>query len=307
MTTRIAIVGLGKIARDQHVPAIAANPDFTLVATADPAGGSLPDVAGYKDIDGVLAAGGVDAVAVCTPPQVRAAIVAKAMAAGLHVLMEKPPAPTVSEAEAIAALAKPGGPTLFASWHSRFAPAIEQARTWVQGRTIRSGRISWREDAHRWHPGQAWLWQPGGFGVYDPGINALSILTRLVDAPIAARKARHELPANADAPIAATLTLRTGTADIAVDLDSRQQGPQTWELELDMEDGGNLLLVDGGDKLRIDGADVAVGNEGEYPALYRHFAALIAGRASEVELAPLRLVADAFMLASNERVERFDP
>ena len=43
-----------------------------------------------------------------------------------------------------------------------------------------SGRIIWKEDVHHWHPGQRWIWEPGGFGVFDPGINALSVLTEIL-------------------------------------------------------------------------------------------------------------------------------
>ena len=48
-TTRIAIVGMGKIARDQHVPEIAASPAFSLAATVDPAA-RLDGVEAYADL-----------------------------------------------------------------------------------------------------------------------------------------------------------------------------------------------------------------------------------------------------------------
>ena len=56
----------------------------------------------------------------------------------------------------------------------------------------------------RWHPGQAWIWEPGGFGVFDPGINALSIATSIF-APFFLTAARLDFPENRDAPIAAAL------------------------------------------------------------------------------------------------------
>jgi D-galactose 1-dehydrogenase len=42
--------------------------------------------------------------------------------------------------------------------------------------------VIWREDVRVWHPGQDWIWQPGGLGVFDPGINALSIITHILPA-----------------------------------------------------------------------------------------------------------------------------
>ena len=54
MAVRIAVVGLGKIAHDQHLPAIAASPDFTLVAGMSPHG-TAPGIPVYRDLDALLA------------------------------------------------------------------------------------------------------------------------------------------------------------------------------------------------------------------------------------------------------------
>ena len=88
---RIAIVGFGKIARTQHVPAIAATPGAALVAVADPnvAEAGVPL---FPDLQALLRDGPeFDAVALCTPPQVRSVQAAIALAANKHVLLEKPP------------------------------------------------------------------------------------------------------------------------------------------------------------------------------------------------------------------------
>lgn len=45
----------------------------------------------------------------------------------------------------------------------------------------------------------------------------------------------------------------------------------------------------------------------EYPELYARFAELIAARESDADAAPLRLVADAFLLATTRTVGRFEP
>ena len=90
---RIAIVGFGKIARDQHAPAIAATEGAVLAAVADP-NASLAGVPHMATLDELLRDGPpIDAVALCTPPQVRSSLAAMALAAGKHVLLEKPPAP----------------------------------------------------------------------------------------------------------------------------------------------------------------------------------------------------------------------
>ena len=70
-TTDIALVGVGKIARDQHLPAIAASPAFRLAATADPAGG-IDGIDHFDSLEALLdARPDVAAVALCVPPQAR--------------------------------------------------------------------------------------------------------------------------------------------------------------------------------------------------------------------------------------------
>src|SRR5262245_492475 len=174
---RVAIVGFGKIARDQHVPAISATEGVELVAVADPVS-SLPGVPHASTLVDLLRDGpAFDAVAVCTPPQVRSAQAATALAAGKHVLLEKPPGATMAEIAPLSTAARAAGRTLFTAWHSRHAPAVEPLREILAGRKINSIGITWKEDVRVWHPGQAWIFEAGGLGVFDPGINALSILT----------------------------------------------------------------------------------------------------------------------------------
>ena len=76
-----------------------------------------------------------------------------------HVFLEKPPGATVSEVEDLKALAEENGVSLFASWHSRYAPAVEAARAFLASTRISSAAINWKEDVRRWHPNQEWIWQ----------------------------------------------------------------------------------------------------------------------------------------------------
>jgi predicted dehydrogenase len=187
----IAIVGLGKIARDQHVPSLAASKEFTLVATASPHN-TLEQVPSYTDISALLdARPDVDAVALCTTPQVRFAIARQALEHGCHVLLEKPPGATLGEVRELVDLAASNGVTLLASWHSRHANGVEPAREWLSTRRITRVSVSWKEDVRKWHPGQTWIWKAGGLGVFDPGINALSILTRILPGNLPAPRLGH--------------------------------------------------------------------------------------------------------------------
>ncbi|MGI6246963.1 MAG: Gfo/Idh/MocA family protein [Pseudochelatococcus sp.] len=303
---RLAIVGLGKIARDQHLPAIAATDGIELVAVASRNAG-LDGVPRFDTLEELLAHGPqVDAVALCTPPQVRREQAATALAAGKHVLLEKPPGATVSEIAPLLAAAQRNGKTLFATWHSRFAPAVEPARELLAGRGIRSVAVVWKEDVRVWHPGQDWIFEPGGLGVFDPGINALSILTRLLPRPFFLTGATLAFPENRDAPIAATLSFADDAGlPIRAELDFLQTGPQTWDIHVETDAGG-LTLSGGGARLLEEGRVLVNEKEAEYSGIYARFAALVAGGASDVDLAPLIHVADAFMLGRRAVVAPFD-
>jgi D-galactose 1-dehydrogenase len=303
---RVAIVGFGKIARDQHVPAISATDGLELVAVAS-RNASLPGIPHAPTLDELLRSGPpVDAVALCTPPQVRQAQAATALAAGKHVMLEKPPGATVAEITPLATAAQVARRTLFATWHSRFAPAVEPARKLLAGRKISSVRITWKEDVRVWHPGQAWIFEAGGLGVFDPGINALSILTRILPQPLFVTSAELAFPANRDAPIAAKLALSDAQRlSIAAEFDFRQTGPQSWDIEIET-DGGPVTLSFGGAKLRAGDRQLVDAPDAEYAGLYRRFRDLAAAGESDVDLAPLQLVADAFLLGRRRTVEPFE-
>ena len=302
---RIAIVGFGKIARDQHVAAIAATPGTRLSAIAS-RNASLPGLPHFSTVEELLEKGpSIDAVSLCTPPQVRRGQAAAALAAGKHVMLEKPPGNSVSELDPLIAMADRAGRTLFATWHSRFAPAVEPAREWLASRRIASVHIGWKEDVRVWHPGQGWIWEPGGLGVFDPGINALSILTRILPQPVFVTAAELAFPANRAAPIAANLTLADAAGlPITAEFDFRQTGPQSWDIVV-ATDAGRMTLSGGGARMDVDGETVAETPEAEYRGLYHRFVELAETGASDVDLTPLRLVADAFMLGKRNVVEPF--
>ncbi len=307
----IGLIGLGKIARAQHVPAIAADARFRLAATADPAGGEVAGAPAFASLEAMLAAEAageiaIAAVAVCTPPQARQAIAAAAIRAGKHVLLEKPPGATVAEVEALARLAEAAGVSLFTAWHSCHAAGIARAASWLERRALRSVEVVWREDVRVWHPGQQWIWRAGGFGVFDPGSNALSILCLLLPAPLTVAQAAFSIPANCAEPIAATLRLSAGGGvGVTVALDFRFEGAPQWDIVLRARDGGVLTLGQGGNAMWLDGSAVTLPPEAEYRSVYDRFAALIGGGGCAVESGPLRLIEQAYRCASRVEVEPF--
>ena len=58
--------------------------------------------------------------------------------------------------------------------------------------------IEWTEDVRVWHPGQKWIWENGNFGVFDSGINALSILAKIAPGPVFVKSAELYYPSNCE-------------------------------------------------------------------------------------------------------------
>ncbi|QFU16641.1 Gfo/Idh/MocA family protein [Microvirga thermotolerans] len=310
MVYRIGIIGFGKIAQDQHLPAIRSNPNFELTAVASQRG-LTPDEARHTFTDYrtmLREVPELDAVAICTPPQVRHVIARDALEAGKHVLLEKPPAATLSELEDLRRISGEMRKVAFTTWHAQYNRGVDVARDTLAGRRVSRLLVTWKEDVRHWHPGQQWIWQAGGFGVFDPGINALSIVTKIMPVPVFIRKADLLFPANRDAPIAADITFSTGAenADLRGVFDWRQTGPQTWDIEIDCEGGPRLKLSHGGSRLEIDGSLVVEEAPEEYPGIYRRFETLLDERRPEIDDAPLRLVADAFTIGRRVPVEPFE-
>jgi D-galactose 1-dehydrogenase len=260
----------------------------------------------YGDVETMLAAHDApDAVAICTPPSARYDIARFALACGKHVLLEKPPCATVQDVEDLLARAKESGKTLFCAWHSKFAPAVRPAREWLVSREVRRVRIVWHEDVRIWHPGQQWIWKSGGFGVFDAGINALSIATAILPRPFQLREAWLRIPANRETPIAAELAFSDAAdMDMTASFNWLHEGRQTWEIDIETSDG-HLLISEGGGRLSIDGTPVQLERSDEYRRLYEHFAALIEATRCDVDLIPFQLVTQALLNGRREAAPPF--
>jgi predicted dehydrogenase len=301
---RLAILGFGKIAADQHVPSIAGNPRFELAATSSRSNaGPEPSFTDWRDL--LRDIDGLEAAAITTPPSVRFEIARECIEAGLHTLLEKPPTGTLTEVEELACLAEGRQVTLFTTWHAQHNRAVTAAAEALAGQRIASMDIHWHEDVHKWHPGQQWIWQPGGFGVFDPGINAFSIATKIFPGTLFVRGADLYFPENAQTPIAAEIAFASGVADgpLRCSLDWRRTEGEEWTIAVRTSDGMELRLEGGGSVLKIDGVVHTDAHGDEYPDIYREFVDLIDERRSHVDVAPLRLVADCLLIGRRHNVE----
>lgn len=302
---KIAILGFGKIAKDQHVPAILGNDRFELVASSSRSGdGVAQRFADWREL--IATVEGLEAVAITTPPGPRFEIARECIARGLHCLLEKPPAAGLSEIADLDCRADAQRVSLYTTWHAQHHSTVDAAARALAGKRIRSMEIRWHEDVAKWHPGQQWIWEPGGFGVLDPGINALSIATRIFPGGLFVESAEFEIPQNAQTPIAADIIFSSPEADglLHASLDWRRSEGEEWTITIEASDGTRVALDEGGARLGLNGgAPTSDAGPGEYPDIYRTFVDLIDKRAKRVDLAPFRLVADCMMIARRTSVD----
>jgi predicted dehydrogenase len=301
---KIAILGFGKIAADQHVPAIQANPRLELAATSSRSGqGVAQTFTDWREL--IRSVEGLEAVAITTPPGPRYAIARECLLAGLHCLLEKPPTAGLAQIADLDCLAQAEQVSLFTTWHAQHHPAVAAAAVALAGKRIASMEIRWHEDAHKWHPGQKWIWEPGGFGVFDPGINAFSIATRIFPGGLFVQRAELQVPENAQTSIAADIAFSSPEADgpLTASLDWRRSEGEEWTIAIRTTDGMEVRLEGGGSILFVDGEPKSEPGIGEYPDIYREFVELIDERRSHVDVAPMRLVADCLLVGSCRTVE----
>ncbi|SCM76864.1 Oxidoreductase family, NAD-binding Rossmann fold domain protein [uncultured Pleomorphomonas sp.] len=208
---RIGLVGYGDGGRYFHAPFIAAargvelagivarSPERLAAAAAD-----YPDVPVYPSLTALLAAGGVDAVTITTPPQTRRELVMEAIAAGVHVVADKPFAPDADGARQLDAAAKAGGVVLGVFHNRRYDADFRTLKKLVDGgRLGRLWRVHSRMDLDNPHTLEA---GPTGGLLRDLGSHLVDQMLFLLG-PVAAVDAQLDMIDRPEGPTDASFTL----------------------------------------------------------------------------------------------------
>ena len=139
---RVGVIGAG-IMGSNHARVLAGLPDVTLVGIADPLEAhrdravELIGCPVFEQLDGLLAAG-VDALTIAAPTHLHHDIALTCIDRGIHVLVEKPIASTVTEGREIVAAARRAGVTLMIGHVERFNPAVAAIKAAVKDEDILS-------------------------------------------------------------------------------------------------------------------------------------------------------------------------
>jgi UDP-N-acetylglucosamine 3-dehydrogenase len=191
---RIAISGAGAIASRAHIPAFKIVADAEIVAiqsrtmekaagvaeTLWPNGESRPHV--YDDFDAMLSRENPDAVLVLTPNRFHREYTLNAIAAGAHVLVEKPMAPNAADAQAMVDAAAGAKRVLMVAMQRRYGPLETIVKEALEAGAIGQpyffrGRLS-HGGPQTWAPGQSWFTdagQAGGGATLDLGVHVADL------------------------------------------------------------------------------------------------------------------------------------
>lgn len=234
----VAVVGLG--IGQKHLEAYATLPDrFTVAAVCDLDAGKANAVAaahpGSKpttDYAALLRTGGLDVIDICTPPDTHRALVEAALAAGFHVICEKPLTGSLADCDALQSAAAKAQGTLSPIFQYRFGNGLQKLKllqtTGICGTPYLSTiETSWRRDADYYDVAWRgkWATELGGCCLTQ-AIHAHDILS-YVNGPVknlAARLATRVNPVEVEDCAAVSIEMANGSlATLAVTLGAAEE------------------------------------------------------------------------------------
>ncbi len=193
MTLRAAVIGAGFIGAD-HAASYLAQPDVELIGVVDPDQGRASALAArfggsvLPDVEALLSSGRPDVASVCVPTGLHRPVVERLAGAGVHLLLEKPMAPTVADCDAIAAAADRAGIVLMLGLTHRFHAELIEAKRLVDAGAIGQPLLAQDSFSFGEHqPWPAWYYDralSGGGELMHDGVHLVDRLEWLIGSPI---------------------------------------------------------------------------------------------------------------------------
>ncbi|MBI4637324.1 MAG: Gfo/Idh/MocA family oxidoreductase [Candidatus Rokubacteria bacterium] len=231
---RGAIIGLGNVAVEGHLPGWAGRDEVQIVAVTDlqrareaDVAARLPAARWYASAEALLADAQLDFVDICTPPSSHARLIERALGRGLHALCEKPLVRSIAELTSVTRLAVATGRVLHTvhNWHH--APIIKRTAELVrQGAIGQVTRVVWqtlRTSPAPVRDGQGTNWRldpdvAGGGILSDHGWHVFYVLQRWLGERPTSVSARLERRRNAGWPVEDTATVHVAFSNAAADI-----------------------------------------------------------------------------------------
>ncbi|WP_405374096.1 MULTISPECIES: Gfo/Idh/MocA family protein [unclassified Microbacterium] len=244
---RCALVGTGGVAQ-LHARAVAAHPHAELVAVTDVArdraeafAAQWGGAAVYDDLEALLAAERPDVVLVCTPPGAHAAQAIASVTAGAHVIVEKPPAPSLAELDQMRAAAADADRQLAVVFQQRTGTAAAHVRRLLQAGEL--GRPLIAACHTLWYRGDDYFavdwrgtWETEGGGTtLGHGIHQLDLLGYLLGEWTSVQGRLWRLDRDTQTEDASTATVTFANGVVAQVLTSAVSPRQTSSIRIDTQ------------------------------------------------------------------------
>lgn len=190
---RFGLIGCGRVA-PRHAESIAQAPQATLAAVADVRASRAERFAvqyhadPYTDYRRLIERPDIDIVNICTPSGLHAAMAIEAMRAGKHVIVEKPMALSLADANAMIRVAEETGRKLCVVLQNRYNPPMQDLKRVVE--SGRLGRLLLGNATVRWYRTQEYYeddwhgtWAMDGGALMNQSIHHIDALQWLMGAP----------------------------------------------------------------------------------------------------------------------------
>lgn len=189
---RIGLVSAGPWALGTHAPALAAHPDVTFTgawARRPEAAQALgaPVFPSYADL-----LDAVEAVAFAVPPAVQVPLAIQAAEAGKHLILEKPIAGSLAQAQELTEAVDAAGVASMVLLTRRFAPETRQFLASVAEQRWAAGTAMWLSGAALGGPYSASGWRHEQDALFDVGPHILDLLDVVLGEITEVVLARHD-------------------------------------------------------------------------------------------------------------------
>jgi predicted dehydrogenase len=270
----VGLIGCGSIGR-WHAKKLQQLPGVALVALADPdprarsEAGRAFGVPALESAEALLARGDVELVSICTPPNAHAALIEAAARAGKHVVVEKPIATTLADADRALAVCRTQGVQLGVV-HQQRAHSSVCALHRLSARDA-FGRLLLGTAVHTWFKSRAQLdtdgWRgsaaAGGGLLLDQAVHAIDLLTWFLGVPewVSGASATLSHPAGAEDTAVATIGFANGALAVLAAGAATNRSRDDIAIEVNGTRGGFRLEISDYDAAEVTRLDLATSDD----------------------------------------------